>query len=106
MTQTSINIIQEPNQILSVNLTDDNGNIYIADIKLRTMDDGSLIMDLAIDDEPQFYGRRCVNKMPLLLNQVIGGNLYFYDLFGNSDPVYTEFNDRYILVYDTEYNLQ
>lgn len=106
MTQTSINIIQQPNQSLSVNLTDDNGNVHIADINLRTMYDGFLIMDLIIDDKPQFYGRRCINRMPLLLNRVIQGNLYFYDLFGNSDPVYTEFNDRYVLIYDTEYNLQ
>lgn len=106
MTQVSINIIQEPNQSLSVNLTDDAGNVHIADINLRTMEDGSLIMDLLIDDEPQFYGRRCVNRMPLMLNQVISGNFYFYDLFGNSDPVYTEFNDRYLLIYDTEYSLR
>jgi hypothetical protein len=106
MTQVSINIIQEPNQSLSANLTDDAGNIHIADISLRTMEDGSLIMDLTIDDEPQFYGRRCINRMPLILNQVIPGNLYFYDLFGNSNPNYNEFNDRYLLVYDTEYRLR
>lgn len=87
-------------------VTDDAGNIHIADISLRTMEDGSLIMDLAIDDEPQFYGRRCINRMPLILNQVIPGNLYFYDLFGNSNPNYNEFNDRYLLVYDTEYRLR
>ncbi len=106
MTQMSINLVQEPNQSLSVNLTDDAGNIHIADINLRTMEDGSLIMDLTIDGEVQFYGRRCINCMPLLLKHTIPGNMYFFDKFGLSDPNYTGFNDRYLLVYDTEYNLQ
>lgn len=106
MTQVSINIVQEPIQTVSINLSDDVGNTYIADIMLRTMADGSLIMDLSIDGEVQFYGRRCIDRMPLLLSHVIPGNLYFYDKFGNSDPIYSEFNDRYLLVYDTEYNLQ
>lgn len=106
MTQVSINLIQSPNQSLSCNLTDNEGNTYIADINLRTMADGSLIMDLQIDGEPVFYGRRCINKMPLILNRVIPGNMYFYDLYENSDPEYTAFNDRYLLIYDTEYKLQ
>ena len=73
---------------------------------LRTMADGSLIMDLTIDGEVQFYGRRCINRMPLMLSQVISGNFYFYDLYGNSDPEYSGFNSRYQLIYDTDFNLQ
>lgn len=106
MTQVSINLVQQPNQKLSVNLTDDNGQIYAADISLRTLADNSLIMDLIIDGKIQFYGRRCINRMPLLLSPVMPGNLYFYDLFGISDPQYAEFNDRYQLIYDTEYKLR
>ena len=31
------------------------------------------------------------------------GNLYFMDKTGNDDPRYSEFNDRFILVYDDAY---
>ena len=105
MTQTIINLVNEPNISVSANITDANGDVHSVDINLRTMPDKSLIMDLIIDDVVQFYGRRCVNRMPLMLSQFIGGNFYFYDQYGNSDPEYTGFNDRYVLVYDTEFKL-
>lgn len=41
-----------------------------------------------------------------MLSKVISGNFYFYDLYGNSDPQYQEFNSRYRLIYDTDFNLQ
>ena len=104
--KTSINLVQTPNQSLTANITDRTGTVHVCDINLRTMADGYLIMDLSIDNAPVFYGRRCINQMPLMLGGVITGNFYFMDKFGNSDPDYTEFNDRYLLIYDTEYNLQ
>ena len=78
MTRTAINLINEPNSKVSAN----------------------------IDGEVQFYGRRCINRMPLMLSQVVSGNFYFYDLYGNSDPEYSGFNNRYQLIYDTDFNLQ
>lgn len=104
--RTAINLIPEPNSRISANIVDAAGESHKADITLRTMADGSLIMDLAIDDTPLFYGRRCVDKMPLVLSSPVSGNFYFYDLYGNNDPEYSAFNSRYQLIYDTDFNLQ
>lgn len=106
MSQTIINLINEPNTSVSANITDDSGNIHSVDVKLRTIQDGSLICDMRIDDVDIFYGRRCINRMPLLFDNVIEGNFYFYDLYENDDPQYTEFNSRWVLVYDTEFSLK
>lgn len=103
--KTAINLNQVPNLSVSANIADASGELHIVDIALRTMSDGSLIMNLEIDGEPAFYGRRCIDRMPLLLNQAISGNFYFMDQYGTSDPVYTGFGDRYLLIYDTEYSL-
>lgn len=103
--KTSINLTQAPNQSVSANITEKDGTTHIVDIKLRTMPDGYLIIDMGVDDTPVFYGRRCVNKMPLMLGYPMTGNFYFYDQFGNTDPVYTGLGDRYLLIYDDEYEL-
>lgn len=103
--KTSINLTQAPNQSVSANITEKDGTTHIVDIKLRTMPDEYLIIDMGVDDTPVFYGRRCVNKMPLMLGYPMTGNFYFYDQFGNTDPVYTGLGDRYLLIYDDEYEL-
>ena len=103
--KTSINLTQAPNQSVSANISDPSGISHIVDFKLRTMPDGYLIMDMTIDETPIFYGRRCVNKMPLMLTPALAGNFYFYDQFGNTDPVYTGLTSRYLLIYDDEYEL-
>ncbi len=103
--KTSINLLQTPNQTLSANITDAAGNIRIIQITLRTMPDMSLIANLEIDGEPVFYGRRCRNRMPLMLSGPIGGNFYFVDQYENTDPVYTGLGDQYLLIYDDEYTL-
>lgn len=103
--KTAINLNQVPNLSVSANIADASGDLHVVDIALRTMPDGTLIADLAIDGTPAVYGRRCIDRMPLLLNQAISGNFYFMDKFGITDPVYTGFGDRYLLIYDTEYSL-
>lgn len=103
--KTAINLVATPNQSVSANISDANGTTHIVDMKLRTMPDGYLIMDMAIDNTPVFYGRRCVNKMPLALGYPIGGNFYFQDQYGNTDPVYTGLSEQYLLIYDDEYTL-
>ena len=40
--------------------------------------------------------------MPLIQKQKVG-NFYFKDLIGNEDPQYEKFNNRFILVYDSNY---
>lgn len=103
--KTIINLTQTPNQLVSANITDANGNVHVADFKLRTMPDGSLIIDIAIDGEYLVYGQRCVNNMPLLLGLNTKGNFYFTDEFEDTDPKYTGFGTQYQLIYDNEYTM-
>ncbi len=103
--KTSINLTQVPNQSVSANITDASGITHIVDMKLRTMPTGYLIMDMTIDDNVIFYGRRCVNKMPLVLGYDIPGNFYFYDQYDNTDPTYDKLGEQYLLIYDDEYQI-
>lgn len=103
--KTAINLVNEPNIKVSANIVDNNGDNHSVDFTLRTMRDGSLIADMSIDGTPDFYGRRCVDRMPLTLNKSISGNFYFEDQYGNTDPNYKEYNTRYLLIYDTEFKL-
>lgn len=100
-----INLLQQPNQKITCNLEDGNGTIYAVDINLRTLMDGSLICDIYVNDEIQVLSEVCCNKMPLLPTDILNGNMYFMDMDGNSDPEYPGFNDRYVLIYDTEFIL-
>lgn len=105
MTKYMINLLQEPNQELTCNCTDDNGMSYALDLKLRTLLDGNLCIDIVVDGETQRLSAICTNDMPLLPTNIINGNLYFDDIYGTSDPSYEEFNDRFRLIYDTELKL-
>lgn len=87
-----------PNQYTSFNIGNDG-----YDIQLRTIK-GSLYADLYKNGQALFYGRRCINKMPLLQDQP-KGNFYFYDKYGNENPTYDGLNDRFILVYDENFIL-
>lgn len=100
-----ITLLQVPNQETSFNLEDEGGNFYVCDLKLRTLPNGALIADVAVDAEQQVCGRYCNNRMPLLPTNVINGNLYFEDLYGSEEPLYTMFNDRFALIYDTEFRV-
>lgn len=100
-----INLLQQPNQKITCNLEDDNGTIYAVDINLRTTMSGDLICDIYINNEVQVLSETCCNKMPLIPSNKINGNIYFMDMDGNTDPVYTGFNDKYCLIYDTEFEL-
>jgi hypothetical protein len=103
--KTIINLTQTPNQLVSANITDINGEIHVVDFRLRTMPDGSLITDITLDGDDVVYGQRCVNNMPLLLGYSGRGNFYFTDLYENTDPVYTRFGTQYELIYDNEYTM-
>lgn len=100
-----INLNRVPNQEGSFNLTEPSGTIHRCDFSLRLLTDGSMCITLTIDDSTVCQSKKCVNNMPLILNNKIEGNLYFTDIYGNENPNYQEFNERYILVYDTEYLL-
>lgn len=105
MTKYMINLLQEPNQELTCNCQDDLGNNFALDLKLRTLPDDNLCIDISVDGEIQRLSAICTNDMPLLPNNILNGNIYFDDLYGTSDPYYTEFNDRFRLIYDTEFRL-
>lgn len=99
----SINLVQEPNQEFSCNLERD-GEIYICDIKLRTLSDGQLIADIEIDGDKQRSGVMCQDRMPLLYTDKYG-MLYFEDQYGTQSPTYEGLGERYLLIYNTEYSL-
>ena len=101
----NINLLQVPNQSLSCNLTDGSGRYYAVDITLRTLQDGNLIANISIDGKAVISSVMCCNKMPLIPTNELNGNIYFEDNHGNSDPVYSGFNERFALIYDTEFYL-
>ena len=99
-----INLAQVPNGSGSFDL---DGVAF--DFTWRTLRDGSLVCDIAVDGETIEGGRACVDRSPLLLICPFPsgrGNLYFADKFGNDDPVYTGVNDRFALVYDDAYDFE
>lgn len=99
-----INLLQQPNQKISCNL-ESNGTLYAVDIDLRTLMDGSLICNIYVNNEVQVLSEVCCNKMPLVPTNILNGNIYFMDMDGNDDPEYTGFNDKYLLIFDTEFKL-
>lgn len=105
MTQYVISLTNEPNQKLSCNLQNADGDWLNTTVKLRTLPDGHLIADITVNDEVVCLSKICNNLMPLLPNNTLGGNIYFEDIYGNDNPEYAEFNTRYRLIYDTEYFL-
>jgi hypothetical protein len=92
-----INLTNNPNQEFNFDIGQNS-----LDIRLRTMGDGSVIMDLLINNEPEFYGKRCCDRTPLIINNKLGGNLYFMDLYGNENPNYKKYNERFLLIFDDE----
>jgi hypothetical protein len=57
-------------------------------------------MDLSINDIVEFQGKKCHDRTPLLLNDKLGGNIYFEDTEGTNEPHYEGFNDRFLLIFD------
>ena len=100
-----INLLKVANQSNSCNLVDEKGNLFAVDFNLRTLMDGCLIIDITVDDEVQVLSSICCNKMPLMPTNILNGNLYFEDVFGDEDPYFEGFNDRFKLIYDTEFRL-
>lgn len=100
-----VTLVDAPNQSGSCNVTDDNGNVYGIDYNIRTLPDNNIIMDITVNDIVQRKGVICTNKMPLVPTNILNGNLYFQDIYGDENPVYTEFNTRFQLIYDTEFRL-
>ncbi|MDY5050855.1 MAG: hypothetical protein SPF17_05475 [Candidatus Mucispirillum faecigallinarum] len=62
-----------------------------------------LYFDLAISNEPYFYGAICLDRTLILQMQkdTFNGNFIFIDTLGKEHPEYTKLNDRYKLYYLT-----
>ena len=103
--QSVIRINKIPNQEGSFNITNEAGDTFSVNYSIRLLTTGSLCITLSIDDVVYAQSKIIRDRMPLLLNNSIGGNLYFMDIYGTEDPDYTQFNDRFQFIYDTNYSL-
>lgn len=97
MTKYIIPLEKLPNQTIKVELNKKNcalefvsrgGHVY-----LNKFD---------IEDETVLSGIICLNETNILHLFGTKEKLYFKDLNGKEDPVYTGFNDRFILYYEDE----
>lgn len=95
----SIDVENIPSQELGVVLNEQN---CIIDLYTRG---GYLYCDIEADDVTIITGAICLNNQNIIPYGYRGfnGNLRFVDLDGETDPVYTGFNDRYMLVYSDEF---
>ncbi|MDR0458633.1 MAG: hypothetical protein LBH10_06385 [Burkholderiaceae bacterium] len=61
----------------------------------------NVFMNLFLNDAPIVLGRLCVDRVTLTPEQYtgFGGDLFFKDTLGASDPDYTGFGGRFILCY-------
>lgn len=71
-----------------------------ANINLTTTDYG-LYADVTYDGEPVITGRLCLDRVDINANRYTGlpQALFFADLQGTTDPQWSGFNTRYLLVY-------
>ena len=72
----------------------------LATITLTTTDYG-LYADIIYNGVPVANGQICLDRTDINPNRYFGmpQALFFADLQGTSDPVYTGFNSRYLLLY-------
>lgn len=81
---------QVPNQTLSVTI---NNNSY--DLELNTRLD-QLYMSIVKNNAPIVYNRICQNR-----NEIKEG-FVFIDMDANDDPAFSQFNDRFKLIWTDE----
>lgn len=97
MSFVSIPLPASANQTFSCRLDGKN-----AQISLTTTQHG-LFADVLYDGVPVALGRLCLDRVDINPNRYLGMPQFlgFADLQGTSDPVYTGFGTRYLLVYGT-----
>lgn len=63
--------------------------------------DEEVFCDMSVSDVAIWKGIKCLNLVEIKPSSYMGfnGSLYFKDLNGNEDPLYTGFGDRWVLVY-------
>lgn len=84
-----------PSQKMNIVLSQQNCSLKIY------QKSGLVYVDLAIAGTPVVYAGLARNRVNLVRGSYLhfSGNLMFVDTQGNSDPVYTGFNSRWLLTY-------
>lgn len=95
MTKYIIPLDKLPNQTIKVDL--DGKKCTLSFI---TREGHIYLNEMDIEDEKVLCGIICLNRTNILQYIDFKGKLYFEDLNGNDNPVYTGFNDRFILFYE------
>lgn len=85
-----ITLQKVPNQELTTTI---NGDIYGITLNTRL---GELYMSITKNDDPIIYNRICLNKTE------INEGFVFLDMDGNDNPVFSELNDRFKLLWTDE----
>lgn len=95
MARYRIELDKIPNQTIRVKLDEKSYNLTFI-----TRNGHIYLNEMDIEDEKVLCGIICLNKTNIFQYIDFKGKLYFEDLNGNENPVYTGFNDRFILVYE------
>lgn len=96
MTTVYVPLEQIPSQKFSINL---NGQYCTLKIYQK---DEDVFCDMYVDEIVIWTGIKCLNLVEIKPSNYMGftGTLYFEDLNGNENPLYTGFGDRWVLVYE------
>jgi hypothetical protein len=83
------------NQVISVTLNNQSCTIAVQQT------DWGMFLDLSVDNVQVIGGVICENTNPVVRSAYLGfvGDLAFFDLQGDTDPVYTGLGSRYVLAY-------
>ena len=102
MTQYTIPLDNIPNQTFEIQLGDKSCRF---DFITRGL---FMYMNLEVDNEVQVNGVICLNGVDLIKYDDINldGKLYFVDTQGSLDPIYYGLNDRWLLIYEVNDDIQ
>jgi hypothetical protein len=97
MTFVSIPLAPVANQSFSCQLDGQNAQINLTDT------DYGLFADVVYNGVAVALARLCLDRVDINANRYLGlpQSLLFVDLQGATDPDYTQFGTRYLLVYGT-----
>lgn len=90
-----IPLTQEPSQEFQITLDDQNCTISVY------QKDDNVYMDLYVGETPIFLGVSCLDRVGIKSSEYMDfkGQLWFEDLNGSKNPIYSGFNTQYILFY-------
>lgn len=73
-------------------------------IKIDTKEEYGVFVSLWVDDTPIIQSILALNRVGLIRYAYLGftGELYFVDMLGDSDPVYTGFGSQFLLIYNPD----